>query len=164
MPKDSNNLGSRGESAVATCLLRPLGDSNTVQFRPFFLGEKAELLDFLVLLVNKDDQALGPHFFLQVKATAGNTNNGSSIKAIFTADEVARVQKWKAPTYIAAIDASKPDQESIYIRSIKSDRKKGISSVSTKSSLNDPALRQRIYKEIVKHFQSRVYNFTTSTC
>jgi len=114
-----------------------------------FLGEKTELLDFLVLLVNKDDQALGPHFFLQVKATAGKTEDDDpSIAAKFSAEEVERVKNWKVPTYVAAVDLSRPERELIHIRGISSSRTKGIASVKKALSLDDRNVRKNIYKEV----------------
>ncbi len=163
MAMSNDILGARGEAAVSTCLMRPLGDSNTAQFRPLFLGEKAELLDFLVLLLDPDERALGPHFFLQVKTTACHTQKDTqSIAARFSADEVARIQKWKAPTYLAAVDASKEDREFIYIRGINSDREKGIASVKKAFSLNDKTLRKKLYQEVKGHFDSRDHHFKTS--
>jgi hypothetical protein len=64
----NNHLGSLGENIVSLLLQRKL--NGCYRFSVRFLGAKAELLDFLVELLDDDGKAYGPHFYLQVKTTA----------------------------------------------------------------------------------------------
>jgi len=63
----TNSIGQRGEKAVETSFCRPSGNVPEYQFRPIPLGDKAELFDFVVHLLDANDNILGAHFFVQVK-------------------------------------------------------------------------------------------------
>ncbi len=161
MASKNDDLGARGEELVSSCLRTPSSaHNNRIRFRPKFLGEKSELLDFLVLLVDEQSQAFGPHFFLQVKTTATTPKeDAKSIVTEFTAEEVSKALALKTPVYLVAVDASKPYSESIYVMGIGASRIKGISAIPKSLSLKDPAIRETLYEEVKDHFQARNFAF-----
>lgn len=152
MPEAITLLGKRGEYAIGIELLRPLANGAQPIFDPCHLGEKAELLDFVVRL-QKDGHPSGPYFFLQVKAT-GVKPEGGSIRAEFSREEVARAHAMKAPVYVAAVDASECAKEKVYIQPIYDGRTKGISRIKTSQPLAEAAIRQALYDEVETHFNS----------
>jgi hypothetical protein len=154
---ENDDLGARGEDAISTCLRRPLSATQKPQFRPKRLGEKAELLDFVVFLVDDNGKQLGSHFFLQVKTTRDVDANSTA--ASFSADEVRRAQALKTPAYLAAVDASRPDKEAVCVLGIGTSRLKGYASIPKRLSLDDTKVRNALYDEVKAHFDSRVFTF-----
>lgn len=152
-------LGKRGEYAVGTVLLRPKNATGQSMFDPCPLGEKAELLDFVVRL-QKDGHPYGPYFFLQVKATE-KAPEGGSIPAIFEASEVIAAQAMKAPIYVAAVDASKRTVEAIYIAPVYAERKNGIARIKTSKPLSDDTVCQALFDEVDNHFKMLKSAFNT---
>ena len=157
MPDTITLLGKRGEYAIGSQLLRPLKDGSHPIFDPCHLGEKAELLDFVVRL-QEDGHPFGPYFFLQVKAT-GLKPEGGSVRAEFSQEEVTRAQAMKAPVYVAAVDASECNQEKIYIQPIYNGRKKGISRIKTSKPLADVNVLLALYEEVKAHFECSTATF-----
>ncbi|WP_313927526.1 DUF4365 domain-containing protein [Pseudoxanthomonas sp.] len=153
----TNSLGQRGEKAAETSLCRPSGKTPEYQFRPIPLGDKAELFDFVVHLLGADNNILGAHFFVQVKTT--ETPATVSCSARFSKDEVAKAVTFKTPCYLVGVDASDPTTERIFIKGIDFDRKKGISKISLSQSLDDDAVRDILYKEVLAHFNALAYSF-----
>lgn len=157
MSSSNNLLGKRGEYAVATQLLRPKNPLGQSMFDPCPLGEKAELLDFVVRL-QKDGRPYGPYFFLQVKATQSKPSGGS-VGAVFTAAEVKAAQEMKAPVYIAAVDASNNTDEAIYLAPVYTNRKRGISRIKTSKAISDVVVCEAIFKEVDEHFRNLAASF-----
>jgi hypothetical protein len=151
MAATSSETGKLGESAVSTQLLRVKNGLQFASFDPCSLGEKAELLDFVVRL-KRDDHPFGPYFFLQVKTTQAPSEKGS-IVTNFSYEEVQAAQALKAPVYIAAVDASNPKSEDIYIKPIYSDRKTGVYRVARKGLLSDDGVCMAVFKEVEMHFK-----------
>ena len=155
----SNSIGQRGEKAAETSLCRPSANFPEYQFRPIPLGDKAELFDFVVHLLDADNNILGPHFFVQVKTT--ETPAAVSCNARFSKDEVAKAVTFKAPSYLVGVDASDPTGERIFIKGIDFDRTKGISRISSTQSLDDDFVRDSLYKEVLAHYNAAAYAFKT---
>ena len=156
----TTSLGQRGEKAVETCLCRPSANTPEYQFRPIPLGEKAELFDFLVHLLDASNNIIGPHFFVQVKTTAAAAV--TSCNARFDKSEVAKAITFNVPSYVIAVDASSPTTERIFIKAINSDRTAGIAKVACTQSLDDDAVRDTLYQEVMAYFSGSAYTFTSS--
>lgn len=157
MASSHNLLGKRGEYAVGVELLRPKNPLGQSMFDPCPLGEKAELLDFVVRL-QKDGRPYGPYFFLQVKATESKPDGGS-VGAVFTAAEVKAAQGMKAPVYVAAVDASNNTFEAIYLAPVYTNRKKGISRIKTSKPISNVKVCEAIFKEVDDHFLKLAASF-----
>lgn len=156
----TNSVGQRGEKAAETSLCRPSANTPEYQFRPIPLGDKAELFDFVVHLLDSDNNILGAHFFAQVKTT--ETPATVSCNARFSKDEVAKAVTFKTPSYLIGVDASDPAAEKIFVKGIDYDRTKGISKVSCTQSLDNDRIRDSIYQEVLAHFDAAAYSFKTS--
>ena len=163
MNRYNNDLGALGEDLVSACLRRATGYQHRILFRPQHLGEKCELLDYLVFLIDDNGHAFGPHFFLQVKTTAVPHRTGTrSIATSFHADRVARTLDWKTPCYLAVVDASIQRLENIYVVGLSSTSPRGVYRIPTSQSLNDPAIRKTLFDEVKAHFENRTFHFISS--
>lgn len=151
----SNNLGRRGEDIVSVMLGREV--LGKPRFTTHFLGEKAELFDFVVNLVDEDEAVIGPFFMLQVKATRG-AEPGKSIDAKFTAAEVSKALERKVPVYVVAVDAGRRDEEA-YFLAVDSSRQAGISNVPRLFNLNCEATLEELYDEVFHFFMDKPYQF-----
>lgn len=66
MAVDRDALGQRGE-AIFNVLMTEMDSLSGPTFRPYFLGDKWPIVDFIVELVGAG--AATPYFFVQVKTT-----------------------------------------------------------------------------------------------
>jgi hypothetical protein len=100
----SDDIGTRGEALFYVLITRFCGRKRPY-FRPHFLGEKFETLDYLVELV---DAAPGtPYFFVQVRTTTlGYTSRAGNrrLKARVSRADMRRLVLYPAPTYVVGID------------------------------------------------------------
>jgi hypothetical protein len=97
-----DDIGSRGEYLFCAMIMnfcgRPLP-----YFRPRFLGEKAQTLDYLVELVDTGDRPA--FFFVQVRATRlGYTKRGQRLRIGMSGEELRRFALVPAPTYLVGVD------------------------------------------------------------
>lgn len=151
----SNRLGRRGEDAVSSIFGRDV--LGKPRFSTHFLGEKAELLDFVVNLVDEKEAEIGPFFMLQVKTTKG-AHPGKSIDAPFSAAEVAKAVERKVPVYVVAVDAG-PRDEKVYFLAVESTRKGGISTVPRLFNLDCEVTLEELYDEVFHYFMDKPYVF-----
>lgn len=96
-------IGSRGEYIFCARITAFCGRPRPY-FRPYFLGEKAATLDFLVELVDAGDRT--PFFFAQVKTTQkGYTRRPPRrLKVGLSAEDLQLLARKPAPTYLVGID------------------------------------------------------------
>ena len=59
MSSRNDYIGALGEALVSGCLQRPSSAAGEILFSPHYLGEKSELWDFIVLLVDKKGHTFG---------------------------------------------------------------------------------------------------------
>ena len=107
---NKNALGSRGESIAYVRL------TEGYKFNLYFMGEKAQTIDFLLELCNKET----PYFaFLQIKTTAQHeyTNKGY-LKVGITTDDLKLLIDKPLPTYFVGVDEL---EESVYIAPVFND-------------------------------------------
>ena len=99
-----DDIGSRGEAIFYVRITDFCGRSRPF-FRPRFLGEKAQTLDYFVELVGAGERT--PFFFVQVKTTRrGYTKRGRlpRLKVGLSRRDVRRLALYPAPTYLVGID------------------------------------------------------------
>jgi hypothetical protein len=145
-----DDIGSRGEFLFCARIMDFCGRS-LPYFRPRFLGEKAQTLDFLVELVGTGDRTL--FFFVQVKSTRqGYTRRGPRrLKVSVSGGDVRRFSRVPAPTYLVGIDEV---QEVGYILAILAGTKEPIPSLPTDFPL-DRANLPRLYQEVEQFWSGR---------
>jgi len=98
-----DDIGSRGEFVFCARIMAFCGRRRPY-FRPYFLGEKAEVFDFFVELVDAGDRT--PFFFVQVRSTQkGCTKkHPRRLKVGISATDVELFSLKPAPTYLVGID------------------------------------------------------------
>jgi hypothetical protein len=100
---ERDDIGSRGEFIFSARIMAFCGRPRPY-FRPYFLGAKAETIDFLVELVDAGDRT--PYFFAQVRATQKGYTKKSPrrLKAGMSAADVELFALKPAPTYLIGVD------------------------------------------------------------
>lgn len=151
----TNLIGGRGENAVCMCFVKPVATHNG--FEPHFLGEKAQLLDFHIALLDSTGKAFGPHFFVQVKTSSVNPN--PTFKAKFSGACVKRAKAGLAPVYVVGVEID-GDKEKVWICGIES--QSTLNSIPKHYNLRNASTLKKIYGEVLNHFQTSAYSFKTS--
>jgi Domain of unknown function (DUF4365) len=121
-------------------------------FNPIFLGEKAEAVDYLVVLVGVRGRT--PFFFVQVKTTKlGYTANKSAprLRVKISGKTIDRIKGHPAPTYLIGIDETNSRS---FIVAILEGATGGVTSVSTRHPLNEDNLK-KLWLEIQDYWQAR---------
>lgn len=152
-----NHLGNLGEDVVSLLLSRKI--ENAYRFSTKFLGEKTQLLDFVVNLLDAKGSEYGPFFFMQVKTTESVTLGGSGIPARFSSAEVRAAQARKVPVYLVAVESLNDDAENVYVLGIDSSLSAGITVVPRLFSLKQHETRTTIYDEVHAYFQLHAQAF-----
>ena len=123
-------LGQRGEWLFN--LLITTFHSDSPIFKPQFLGDKWQYVDFIVELVGPVSYI--PYFFVQVKTTRqGYTQKENRLKVKVKEESVIGIASYPAPTYIVGIDDI---QGTGYIVSANGKNLKSLSSLSTEFPIN----------------------------
>lgn len=131
----SNEIGELGET------LFNLAISRDYIFRPRHLGEKWPASDFYVELIGPTEVFF---FIVQVKATHSGLNNKGNLKIKVPKKKLHNLNSYFCPTYVAGVDN---DSEEVYLVSINTNRRKGISSLPTKFILNKQN-RIKLFNEV----------------
>jgi hypothetical protein len=135
-------IGQRGE-ALFRVFMTPFDTPDGPLFRLQFLGDKWKAVDFVVELLHVP--GLTPYFFVQVKATRqGLTVRDRRLKVQISAERVADLAAYPAPTYVAGIDV---EEESGWIVSANGEHVASLSSLSTRHPINKPN-RQALWDEV----------------
>ncbi len=143
-------LGLRGE-AIFTVLMTEFHSKAGSIFKPQFLGDKWQYVDFIVELVGTGD--IVPYFFVQVKTTRqGYTKKLRRLKVKVPQEHICGLASYPAPTYIVGID--EPEEKG-YIVSANGEYLSSLSSLSTEFLINKP--NREVLWEEVNNFWSR-YN------
>jgi hypothetical protein len=145
-------LGQRGE-AIFIVIMTAFHSNSGPIFKPQFLGDKWQYVDFIVELVGAG--AILPYFFVQVKTTReGYTKKLNRLKVKVPQEGVRGLATYPAPTYIVGIDKIK---ETGYIVSANGENLTSMSSLSTIFPINKQN-REFLWNE-VNNFWDR-YNTT----
>ncbi len=146
-----DDIGNRGE-AIFYLRITDFCGRGVPYFRPRFLGEKAQTIDYLVELVNAG--ARTPFFFVQVKATRkGRTKRGRSprLKVSVSSDDIRRLSLYPAPTYLVGIDEP---AETGYILAVLEGMKDSLGSLPAQFPLDGTNL-PLLYQEARQFWSSR---------
>jgi len=124
-------LGQRGE-AIFIVLMTAFHSNSGPIFKPQFLGDKWQHVDFIVELVGAG--AVVPYFFVQVKTTRqGYTKKLNRLKVKVPQDSICGLASYPSPTYIVGIDEI---EETGYIVSANGESLKSMSSLCTTFPVN----------------------------
>jgi hypothetical protein len=148
-PRD--HIGSRGEYLAFVLPTRFHGREQPY-FRPYFLGEKAEALDFFVELVGAGERT--PFFFAQVRTTRSGyveTGRRRRLRVSATRDEIARLSARLAPTYVIGIDEL---GETGYIISACQAKLAPVTSLPTDFALDAQTL-DRLWNEVKGYWEAQ---------
>jgi hypothetical protein len=140
--------------------LTPLLRRNQPLFRPQFLGDAYQTIDFLVELVGiPDSLGLVPYFFVQARATSrGYTRGQGHLKVQVSATAMRRLMWYPAPTYILGID--EPGERG-YIFAATTTGPKQLSSLPTRFPLDGLTLHA-LYDEVLAFWQAAGVTFSSS--
>jgi Domain of unknown function (DUF4365) len=137
-----DGIGRRGEIIFCARITNFCG-RETPYFRTYFLGEKAQTLDFMIERVGAGDHTR--FFFVQVKTTRqGYTKKGRRLKVGMSGSDIPRFSFVPAPTYLVGIDEP---QEIAFILAIVEGMTDTISSLPTDFPLDCTNL-PRLYAEV----------------
>jgi hypothetical protein len=145
-----DDIGRRGEY-IFCMRVTALCGRRRPYFQPYFLGAKAEILDFLVELVDTGHRT--PFFFVQVRATRkGYTRTPPRrLKVGMSAEDVHRFSLRLAPTYLVGIDEP---ADVGYVVGIVEGMKRPIASVPTTFPLDGNTL-PLLYQEVQQFWMGR---------
>lgn len=140
-------LGARGE-AIFEILITEYHSSAGPIFKPQFLGDKWQYVDFIVELVGADSYI--PYFFVQVKTTQqGYLQKDNRLKIKVKKKSVIGIASYPAPTYIVGIDET---QQTGYLISANGENLTSLSSLSTEFPI-DEQNRQKLWDEVNNFWQ-----------
>jgi hypothetical protein len=146
-----DGIGSRGEAIFYFRITDFCGRSQPF-FRPRFLGEKAQTLDYFIELIGAGQRT--PFFFVQVKTTReGYTTRGlpPRLKVGISGRDVRRLALYPAPTYVVGID----ERQAVgYILAILGGMTAPIPSLPTNFALDGTNLR-RLWEEVRLFWRGR---------
>ncbi|WP_254433100.1 MULTISPECIES: DUF4365 domain-containing protein [unclassified Dolichospermum] len=95
-------LGQRGERIFEVLITKFHLDTSPI-FKPQFLGDKWQYVDFIVELVGAGSYI--PYFFVQVKTTRqGYSKKDKRLKVKVEKESIIGIASYLAPTYIAGRD------------------------------------------------------------
>ncbi|MBE9057420.1 MULTISPECIES: DUF4365 domain-containing protein [Sphaerospermopsis] len=144
-------LGERGE-AIFKLLITEFHSAAGPIFKPQFLGDKWQYVDFIVELVGAGSYI--PYFFVQVKTTRqGYTKKDNRLKVQVKKESVIGIASYPAPTYIVGIDEV---QEVGYLVSANGENLTSLSSLATNFPINKH--NREILWDEVNNFWSQYNN------
>ncbi|MFO0052843.1 MAG: DUF4365 domain-containing protein [Dolichospermum sp.] len=145
-------LGQRGELIFSLLMTEFHSDAGPI-FKPQFLGDKWQYVDFIVELIGAGSYI--PYFFVQVKTTRqGYTKKDNRLNVKVEKKSVIGIASYLAPTYIVGIDEI---QKTGYIVSANGENLSSVSSISTNFPINQQN-RQILWQEVNNfwtHYNSR---------
>jgi hypothetical protein len=135
-------LGQRGELIFSLLMTEFHSDAGPI-FKPQFLGDKWQYVDFIVELIGAGSYI--PYFFVQVKTTRqGYTKKDNRLNVKVEKKSVIGIASYLAPTYIVGIDEI---QKTGYIVSANGENLKSLSSLSTEFPI-DKQNREILWNEV----------------
>ena len=153
----ANFVGERGE-ALAYARLTDYQGLPRPLFRPYFLGARAQTIDYLIELEGVS-QPFTPYFFVQVKATAQvGRQPGRNLRVKVSLKDSALLVRYPAPTYILGIEERTGQG---FIFAVTAGTTKALSSLPTRHQMTIPTL-QALHDEVLRFWQASGAAFTTS--
>lgn len=147
-----NALGDRGEGIFKVLITEFHSNAGPI-FKPQFLGEKWQYVDFIVELVGAASYI--PYFFVQVKTTRqGYTKNDKRLKVQVKKESIIGIASYPAPTYIVGIDEL---QEVGYLVSANGENLTSLSNLCTNFPINKQN-REKLWDEVNNFWQPYTQN------
>ncbi|MFN7526763.1 MAG: DUF4365 domain-containing protein [Dolichospermum sp.] len=135
-------LGQRGELIFSLLMTEFHSDAGPI-FKPQFLGDKWQYVDFIVELIGAGSYI--PYFFVQVKTTRqGYTKKDNRLNVKVEKKSVIGIASYLAPTYIVGIDEL---QEVGYLVSANGENLTSLSNLCTNFPINKQN-REILWQEI----------------
>ncbi len=148
VPELANVRGDRGEG-IFKLAITDYKQFPAPLFRTAFLGEKWELIDFYVELLDVPDAQ--PFFFVQVKTSASTIRAGANkFKIVMEKADCEGLYRIPAPTYLVGVH--EPMQKA-YILSIHDKPTKGVYSIPLKYELTPDNLKI-LHQEVREFWKS----------
>lgn len=146
----TNAIGDFGEILAQAHFSRPVrGAYQRPLFRASHLGEKYPVVDFIVDILDPNENSLG-FFFVQVKATNAAKPKAKNLPLQIELTKYNRLAQIPAPTFIVGVDI---DAEEVYLVCAPKPAKKSISSICKKYDLKDDGIRVALYKEVKDYWK-----------
>lgn len=141
-PRHRNALGARGE-AIFSVLLTDFHPGRGPLFKPGFLGDKWEYLDYFVEL---EDTGLTPaYFFVQVRTTRqGYTRRDGRLRVGVSEEHLRRLAAYPAPTYVVGIDEV---LRTGYLLAASTGNIRGLPSLTVAYPINEE-IREALWNEV----------------
>ena len=144
----ANVIGNRGEE-IFKLAITDYEQFQAPLFRPAFLGEKWEVLDFYVELLGVPDAQ--PFFFVQVKTSASTIRAGASkFNIVMGKTDCEGLYRIPAPTYLVGVHEP---TKLAYILSIHDKPTKGVYSIPLNHELTPDNLKI-LHEEVREFWQS----------
>ncbi|WP_406227143.1 hypothetical protein ACI7YU_18870 [Pseudomonas siliginis] len=150
----NDEVGRIGEAFIQYVLQKPVFGSARFKVTP--LGEKYQLFDFMVNLLDNKSSMSGPFFLLQVK-THEVASLSDAINIEFTAVEVMAAKERMVPSYLVGVQTCGRDQRGYFI-ALDRDREAGVYSVPKRHSMDSEPNMKSLYEEVGDFFASSVKN------
>jgi hypothetical protein len=146
----TNAVGDFGENLAQAHFSRPVrGAYRRPLFRAAHLGEKYPVVDFIVDILDGNEDSLG-FFFVQVKATNSAKRKAKTLALHIELPKYNRLAQIPAPTFLVGVDI---DAETVYLVSAARPEKKASSSICKKFDLKDDDVRVALYKEVKEYWK-----------
>lgn len=146
----TNAVGDFGEILAQAHFSRPVrGKYRRPLFRASHLGEKYPVVDFIVDILDPNEDSLG-FFFVQVKATNAAKPKAKTLAVKIELPKYNRLAQIPAPTFLVGVDV---DAEQVYLVCAARTEKKAFSSICKKFDLKDDNVRVALYNEVKEYWK-----------
>jgi hypothetical protein len=141
----TNAIGDFGETLAQAHFSRPVrGAYRRPLFRASHLGEKYPVVDFIVDILDANEDSLG-FFFVQVKATKSAKSKAKTLALQIEKTKYNKLAQIPAPTFLVGVDIV---AEEVYLVCAPKPAKRAFSSICKKHDLKDDGVRVALYKEV----------------
>ena len=141
-----DQIGYAAELITALHFSRVVGPPySRMLFRSVHLGDKYPTVDYLVDVLDTNNQSVG-FFFLQVKGTATASPTAPRLGIDVPLERFNRLVRLPAPAYIVAVDTV---VEEAYLAAACRTRKSAVSSVTKAFPLSEASVKIGLYREVV---------------
>lgn len=149
-----DEIGRIGEAFIHHVLQQPVYGAARFKVTP--LGEKYQLFDFMVNLLDDESSMAGHFFLLQVK-THEVQSLDDAIKIEFTAQEVMAAKERLVPCYLVGVQTFGRLQQGYFV-ALDRHREQGIYTVPKRHSMDSEENMQKLYEEVGFFFSTSVKN------
>ena len=150
--EENDLVGERGEVLFRAAITKWCGGKPW--FRVVHQGEKAEALDFQVVL--RDSKVFHAMFFVQVKATAHKdryegSGNSRLLKVRLKSKDAKKLGRMAVPVFVVGVDVI---SGVAYYRQVPAGAAKGFTGISVRRRLGCSAIR-KLWEKVEEFWNSR---------